>query len=159
MQAIDLLSDPSKPLPQDVLKILSSNPDYFMKVNGLHNEVESPVCLTPSDKDTKPVNLALSSERERKLITLEYVLHNAGSESKCLKEKVLPVSLPSQEEEKVISSTESVANVSCNDELGLSQTIERFDEKVLHYGFALLFLSLSWQVFEKYIYIFFNRSR
>ncbi|XP_024028845.1 DNA polymerase zeta catalytic subunit isoform X2 [Morus notabilis] len=136
MHELEIPSDPSKPLPEDVLRTLSLGPEFMNKYvdlhNELHNEAESPLCLTPLEKDVTSVQL-MTSPNEANAVRFAHVLNNDdGESSECLKERRVVGSLSSQEEDGAIPSAERDANVkfSFNGELPASQMIEALDKKV-----------------------------
>ncbi|EXC54610.1 hypothetical protein L484_001285 [Morus notabilis] len=141
MHELEIPSDPSKPLPEDVLRTLSLGPEFMNKYvdlhNELHNEAESPLCLTPLEKDVTSVQL-MTSPNEANAVRFAHVLNNDdGESSECLKERRVVGSLSSQEEDGAIPSAERDANVkfSFNGELPASQMIEALDKKVINHIF------------------------
>lgn len=137
MHELEIPSDPSKPLPEDVLRTLSLGPEFMNKFLDLHNEAESPLCLTPLEKDVTSVQL-MTSPNEANAVRFAHVLNNDdGESSECLKEQRIVGSLSSQEEDGAIPSAERDANVkfSFNSELPASQMIEALDKKVINHIF------------------------
>ncbi|XP_060966824.1 DNA polymerase zeta catalytic subunit isoform X2 [Cannabis sativa] len=121
LRDVAMLSDPSKPPPEDVLKTFSLGQEFTNKLMESHN-----------DKDEQSLQLVKISKNERNLVGLDHVCNAVDMEpSKCFKQKSVIQSLSSQEEDGAVLSTErdTFVKLSTNDQLSPSEMTETSDKK------------------------------
>lgn len=110
MHDIAIPSDPSKPLPENVLKTLSLDPKVLIKRAQQLHEEEMCSYLIPSDKDATSTQLPTLLKKEGILVAHDHISNNVGEPSEGVKERSVIGSLPSQDED-AIPSMERNANV------------------------------------------------
>lgn len=142
-------SDPSKPLPGDVLHAFALGSEFRNRLCKLQSEAENCIYLTPSEKDLKNVQIMTASadegsflEHERDSPKLFDIKHPDCSKER---EIILSLSLDSPhaskyEEDGAVPSKEIEAGVKVP--LHTSQMIKTLDTKVC-ISFILLVRALS----------------
>lgn len=137
MHEVAILSDPSKPLPGDVLKTFSLGLEFKNKLFELQSEAENSMYLTPSEKDLKCVQIMESSADGRNFLGLgrDSPKYLDGKHSDCSKEREIihSLSLDSPHASKSAedgSVPRKEIDAGAKISLDTSQMIETLDTKV-----------------------------
>ena len=130
-------SDPSKPLPDDVLRTLSLGLEFEKKLIGLCGETKNTLALNPLEKNVKLLQSMTSTTDEGNLVGLGHTNTDNidGEPLKYSNEKEIMGSLPPQGSirEKEIPTEGGDTSIQ-------PAIIETLNPKVIHYEFACLSL-------------------
>lgn len=153
MHDMAIPSDPSKPLPGDVLKTFSLGLEFKNKLFELQSEAENSM-LSPSEKDLKCVQIMESSADERNFLGLgrDSPKYLDGKHSDCSKEREIihALSLDSphaSKSEDYGSVPRKEIDAGAKISLDASQKIEILDTKVNPSLFCISFI-LNIRVFH-----------
>ncbi|GMY21582.1 DNA polymerase zeta catalytic subunit-like, partial [Fagus crenata] len=144
MRDVAMPSDPSKPLPDDVLRTLSLGLEFENKLIELCGETENTLALNPLEKNVKLLQSMISATDEGNLVGLGHTNpdNRDGELLKYSKEKDIMGSLSPQgsirEEEIPTEGRDTSIKPLSIDEMRTSAIIETLDPKVIHHEFACL---------------------
>ena len=135
MRDVAMPSDPSKPLPDDVLRTLSLGLEFENKLIELCGETENTLALNPLEKNVKLLQSMTSTTDEGNLVGLGHTNTDNidGEPLKYSNEKEIMGSLPPQG-----SIREKEIPTEGRDTSIQPAIIETLDPKVIHHEFACL---------------------
>ena len=144
MRDVAMPSDPSKPLPDDVLRTLSLGLEFESKLIELCGATENSLALNPLEKNVKLLQSMTSATNEGNLVGLGHTNpdNRDGESLKYSKEKDIMGSLSPQgsirEEEIPSEGRDTSIKPLSIDKMRTSAIIETLDPKVIHHEFACL---------------------
>ncbi|GMY18869.1 DNA polymerase zeta catalytic subunit-like [Fagus crenata] len=131
MRDVAMPSDPSKPLPNDVLRTLSLGLEFESKLIELCGATENTLALNPLEKNGNLVGLGHTNPDNRDGESLKY------SKEKDIMGSLSPQGSIREEEIPTEGRDTSIKPLSI-DEMRTSAIIETLDPKVIHHEFAYI---------------------